>query len=53
MVEVLHENTDTSKIDGLLLSKNVTVLVELAGGGLKRAQERSLKVIQRKHMTTL
>lgn len=44
-VEVLHENTNTSKIDGLLLSKNVTVLVELAGGGLKRVQKGNSKVM--------
>lgn len=42
-MEVLHENTDTSKIDGLLLSKNVTVLVELAGGGIKTSTRKKLE----------
>lgn len=42
-MEVLHENTNTSKIDGLLLSKNVTVLVELAGGGIKTSTRKKLE----------
>lgn len=42
-VEVLHQNTESSKIDGLLMTKNenVTVLVELAGG-IKTSTQKKL-----------